>query len=51
MRIRTDRTGRSFTTVSVDIDTYNKLEEIAQKEERSISWVVKRLTREYKPQE
>lgn len=51
MRTRKDRTGRSFTSISVDIDTYEKLCEIAQKEERSVSWVVKRLAREHTPQE
>ena len=47
MITRQDRTGRSFTTISIDIETYTKLNEIAQKEERSMSWVVKRLVREY----
>jgi len=39
----------TFRTVSVDIETYKKLDEIARKEERSISWVVRRMVREYNP--
>lgn len=49
MRFRNDKTGRNFTSISIDIDTYEKLCEIAQKEERSISFVVKRLARNYTP--
>jgi predicted CopG family antitoxin len=44
---RHDRTGRSFTTISVDLDTYEKLAEMAREEERSISWIVKRLVRDH----
>jgi hypothetical protein len=49
MRFRTDKTGRNFTSISIDIDTYEKLCEIAQKEERSVSFVVKRLAKNYTP--
>jgi len=45
--LKVDRSGRRFTSISVDMDTYEKLCEIARKEERSISWIVKRITRDY----
>jgi len=46
-KFRQDKTGRTFTNISVDIDTYQSLVSIAQKEERSIAWIVKRLVRNY----
>jgi predicted CopG family antitoxin len=51
MYVKQDRSGRSFTSISVDIDTYTKLAEIARKEERSVSWVVKRLVRDVEQKE
>jgi len=49
MRDRVDRTGQTFRSVSVDLDSYLKLAEIARNEERSISWVIKRMVRGYEP--
>ena len=46
-KFRQDKTGRTFTNISVDIDTYQSLVSIAQMEERSIAWIVKRLVRSY----
>lgn len=42
-----DRTGRRFTTVSIDAATYRHVDEIAQREERSMSWVLRRAVRAY----
>ena len=47
MITKQDRMGRSFTSISIDTDTFAKLDEIAQKEERSRSWVMRRIVREY----